>query len=169
MIKKYKQQPEVYRRIEWANVVMTHSLLVLMMGCVGLVVSQVMRRLAPGWPYASLPWLCMLISREAMGSWLITRRAADLEVSPVTSLLIEWIVLLILIRIYAVPKSPHPTLSPSDGAREKIGSHREGSPNGDRSSDRRSYSLASSTLRSTATAGSTPTTAYGGRVGWGEG
>jgi hypothetical protein len=100
MRKRFQKQPEVYRRIEWINVVMTHSLLVLMMGCVGLVISQVMRRLAPGWPYASLPWLCILISMEAMASWYITQRAADLEVSPITSLIIEWIVLLILLRLF---------------------------------------------------------------------
>ncbi len=100
MLKKFVKQPEVYRRIEWINVVLTHTLLVLMMGCVGLVLMQVMRRLAPDWPYGALPWLCVLISLEAMASWFLTRRIADLDVSEITSLLIEWVVLLILIRIF---------------------------------------------------------------------
>ncbi len=100
MRKKFEKQPEVYRRIEWINVVLTHTLLVLMMGCVGLVISQVMRRLAPDWPSGALPGLCVLIALEALLSWYITRRASDLDVSPITSLMIEWVVLLILMRLF---------------------------------------------------------------------
>jgi hypothetical protein len=98
-MEKFRKQPEVYRRIEWINVVLTHTLLVLMMFCVGLVVMYPIRRIAPSMPAGLLPWLCVVVSLEAMASWFLTQRKADMETSELTSILIEWVVILIVLKL----------------------------------------------------------------------
>jgi hypothetical protein len=95
----FRKQPEAFRQAEWINVVLTHTLLVLMMGCVGLVVMYPVRLVAPAMPAGLLPWLCVVVALESMGSWFITQRKADIETSELTAVLIEWVVILIVLKL----------------------------------------------------------------------
>ncbi|MGE5225031.1 MAG: DUF4129 domain-containing protein [Omnitrophica WOR_2 bacterium] len=96
-----ENQVENIRRVErWASLV-NHFIVALLMVCLSITLLMLARRIAPpGWNGSYLPFLEIIISIEAMYTWRRSRRWADVNVSGFVYWAIEWIVILIVIKLF---------------------------------------------------------------------
>lgn len=94
------EEYETYRQNDRVALLVSHSLVVLMMVCLAVTLMQAAGRVAPDWQAPYLPLLAAVISVEAGYTRRIMRRSADLVVYGMGYYLVEWVVLLVFIRIF---------------------------------------------------------------------
>ncbi len=93
-------EPEYYRWNERTAILATHAIVVAMMVCISYTILQLAERLFPTWQGAYLPVLCALVSVEAILSWRRSKRWADVNLYGVAYWAAEWVVLLVLIKLF---------------------------------------------------------------------
>lgn len=93
-------QEQVIQSNENVSIWVLHILVAAMMTCLSIGILQFVRQLSPGFNGAYLPVIAALLSVEALISWRRTRRWSDLDVMGVTYWLVEWVVLMIFIRVF---------------------------------------------------------------------
>lgn len=91
---------EPYRLNEKAAILVNHAIVALMMVCLAYTILQLAHRLVPQWQGGYLPLLVCLVSVEAMFTWRTMRRWADLNVYGLAYWGVEWVVLLVFIKIF---------------------------------------------------------------------
>jgi hypothetical protein len=91
---------DAYRLNEKAAILVNHVIVAAMMVCVSYTILQLAQRLVPGWQGGYLPLLACLISIEAMFTWRTMRRWANLNIYGVAYWGVEWVVLLVLIKLF---------------------------------------------------------------------
>lgn len=94
------EEPESYHWNERAAVLVNHAIVAAMMVCISYTILQLAHRLFPDWSGAYLPLLCLLVSLEAMLSWRKTRRWADVNLYGFAYWVVEWVVLIVLIKLF---------------------------------------------------------------------
>src|SRR5512138_1475427 len=87
-------------RMEKISVLASHILVILMMGCVGLTITQVALRLIPDRHMGYYPWLCMLLALEALVAVRTTRRQSDMESSPLLYILIQLVLIFLVVKLF---------------------------------------------------------------------
>lgn len=85
---------------ETVSIWVVHALVAAQMACVGLALLHFVRQLSPGFNPIYLPGLTVLLSIEAMITWRRTRRSTDLDYNGVIFWIVEWVVLLVTIRLF---------------------------------------------------------------------
>lgn len=94
------QLANIRRNERWATLV-NHFIVSLMMVCLAITLLMLAREIAPtGWNGSYLPILEFIISVEAMYTWRRSRRWADVNVNGLVYWAIEWIVILIIIKLF---------------------------------------------------------------------
>ncbi len=91
---------ETFRFNERVTGIAGHAIVAAMMYCASISVMQVVQRLLPGWQGGYLPWLCLIVSLEAMYTQHRIRRPTELERSVLAYRAIEIVVILIGIKAF---------------------------------------------------------------------
>ncbi|RPI34371.1 MAG: DUF4129 domain-containing protein [Chloroflexota bacterium] len=84
---------------EKTSSLINQGLIAAMLACLAVALKQLAERLYPGWNGDFLPWICLFIAIEAMYTRRITLRKADLYTHELVYRLVEWVVLLVLIKL----------------------------------------------------------------------
>ncbi len=90
---------ETYRSNERASVIFNHAIVVLMMMSLAYSIEALASRLFLGWQGGYMPVLSLLISLEAIATWRTMRRWSDLNVYGFMYWAVEWVVLVLLIKL----------------------------------------------------------------------
>lgn len=96
----YQPEIEDYRKNERTAFYINHALVILMMVSAGFAVMLFLIAFVPAYRGAYLPILCAFISLESIYTSRIMRRWADLNVYGFTYWVVEWVVILILLRLF---------------------------------------------------------------------
>ncbi|RPI83106.1 MAG: DUF4129 domain-containing protein [Chloroflexi bacterium] len=96
----YRPDVEDYRKNERVAFYINHALVILMMASAGFAVMFFLNAFLPEYRGAYLPFLCAFISLESIYTSRIMRRWADLNVYGFTYWIVEWVVILILLRLF---------------------------------------------------------------------
>jgi hypothetical protein len=91
---------EIYRQNEKLAMWVNHILIVAMMVCLAITVRRLAQGIAPQWRGDYLPILVALISIETMYTWRMVRRQADVHLPVMVYRLVEWIVWLVLVKLF---------------------------------------------------------------------
>ena len=93
-------QPESFRRNERLSMLVNHILVALMMGCFGFTLAELTNRVVPDWHLGYVPSLAILVCLEAMYTWRTTRRWTTMEVDGMGYWTLEWVVLMVMVKLY---------------------------------------------------------------------
>jgi len=93
------QLKEVFRFNEYLSLTFSRILLIVMMTCFGIAMIQVVHAFSPAWNGSFLSLACLVISLEAILVQNRLRKASDLEHSPTFYRVMEWVVILIILKL----------------------------------------------------------------------
>jgi hypothetical protein len=99
-MKETEAQEQVIQSNENVSIWVLHVLVAAMVTCLSIGILQFARQLVPGFDGSYLPVIAALISIEALISWRRTRRWSDMDVMGMTYWVIEWVVLMVFIRVF---------------------------------------------------------------------
>ena len=93
------QLKEVFRANEYLSIIFSRILLIIMMTCFGTALIQVLQGFTPNWEASFLDWICCFISLESILVQNRLRKASDLDHSRTFYRVMEWVVILIFLKI----------------------------------------------------------------------
>jgi hypothetical protein len=93
------QLKEVFRANEFLSLTFSRILLIVMMTCFGIALIQVIQGFVPAWDGSFLAWLCLITSLEAVVVQNRLRKASELEHSKTFYRVMEWVVILIVLKV----------------------------------------------------------------------
>jgi hypothetical protein len=93
------QLVEAFRSNERLSNLFSALFVAAMMACLGLTALALGQRLQPGWNGGYLPWVCLIVSLEAIFSQRRLRRTSDLDTSATVYRLVELVVILVGLKV----------------------------------------------------------------------
>lgn len=94
------QLKEVFRLNEFLSLTFSRVLLVMMMTCFGITLIQVVQAFIPNWDGSFLSGVCLIVSLESIVVQSRLRKASELEHSRSFYRLMEWVVIIILLKLF---------------------------------------------------------------------
>lgn len=91
---------EGFRENERLALIFGRLLLAGLIACLAVGIQRLAEQLAVGWQGGYLPWLAGLVALEAVYTTGQVRRSRELDISPLSYRLVEWVVLLFLLKIF---------------------------------------------------------------------